>query len=71
MFEYHITDNWYTTFYGYWGEFPCGRVTLVKNYERNDGKDLLFYVYQCSDVFGNIITYTFDKDFDEIIVDIN
>lgn len=71
MFEYFNRDNWYTTFYGYWGEFPCGCVTLVKNYERNYGKDLLFYVYQCSDVFGNIITYTFDKDFDEIIVDIN
>lgn len=73
MIEYFNIDNWYTTFYGYWGEFPCGRVTLVKNTPSNSLllEDFLFYVYQCSDVFGNIITYTFDKDFDEIIVDVN
>lgn len=50
MFEYINIDNWYTTFYGYWGEFPCGRVTLVKNYQES-GEDLLFYVYQYSDLY--------------------
>lgn len=71
MFEYYTTDNWHTTFYGYLGEFPCGRVILVKNYERIGGEDLLFYTYQYSDIYDRIITFTFDKDFDEIIVDIN
>lgn len=65
MFEYFNRDNWYTTFYGYWGEFPCGRVTLVKNYQES-GEDLLFYVYQYSDIYDRIITFTIDKDFNII-----
>lgn len=66
-FEYCNFENHFTTFYGYEGEFPCGRTTLAKNYGLT-GKDFLFYVYHYSDVNGKIISVVFDKDFDEIIV---
>lgn len=66
-FEYCNFENHFTTFYGYEGEFPCGRVTLAKNYDCT-GKDFLFYVHLYSDVNGRIIFVMFDKDFEEILV---
>lgn len=66
-FEYCNFEDHFTTFYGYEGEFPCGRVTLVKNDMFTRG-DFLFYAYHYSDVYGNIITVIFDKDFEEILV---